>query len=228
MSTSAARRSKIAVAQLCSTASKLDSLLSVAKCAGWAKREGCSMLFLPENCGFLGESLEQTLEQAEPLLTEQTPGNDPFVIKALEETVDECAGETRGEQADSDLSKKTIVLLEGLQTVARKANMWMSAGIHVAGAPPLQAAMNGSENPRIYNTQVILDNEGNLQCYYRKIHLFDISIPGKVNLRESATTAPGTELVICDSPIGKGSFLLASEQASEADRSHIFCFHLLD
>lgn len=83
--------------------------------------------------------------------------------------------------------------------------MWISAGgMHVSGAPPQQShdGDDVSSNPRVYNTHVIVDNEGNVQCYYRKIHLFDVSIPGKVNLRESATTAPGTELKICDSPVG--------------------------
>ena len=38
---------------------------------------------------------------------------------------------------------------------------------------------------------------------YRKSHMFDVSIPNKVNLKESATTAPGTDLVVCDSPVGR-------------------------
>lgn len=33
--------------------------------------------------------------------------------------------------------------------------------------------------------------------------MFDVSIPGKVNLQESKTTNAGKQLVVCDSPIGK-------------------------
>ena len=72
--------------------------------------------------------------------------------------------------------------------------------MHESGAPP------DSENdgrPRVYNSHVIVDSNGMVRALYRKTHLFDVSIPNRVNLRESATTAPGNELVECDSPVGK-------------------------
>ena len=56
---------------------------------------------------------------------------------------------------------------------------------------------------KIYNTHVIINNKGQIKSYYHKIHLFDVSIPNKVNLQESKTTLPGDKLVVCDSPIGK-------------------------
>lgn len=71
--------------------------------------------------------------------------------------------------------------------------------MHVTGAPPAE----GSDLQRVYNTHVIIDNTGDVKCLYRKIHLFDVSIPGKFTLKESNTTGPGTELVTCDSPLGK-------------------------
>ena len=90
-------------------------------------------------------------------------------------------------------------LMAGLRTIAVESGLWISGGgIHVSGAPP--DPETGS--PRVYNTHVILNEKGQLQCLYRKIHLFDVSIPGKVELRESKTTAAGTELVTCESPIG--------------------------
>mmetsp|Transcript_12994 Transcript_12994/g.18399 ORF Transcript_12994/g.18399 Transcript_12994/m.18399 type:complete len:242 (+) Transcript_12994:3-728(+) len=57
---------------------------------------------------------------------------------------------------------------------------------------------------RVYNSHVIMDNNGVVQCVYRKMHLFDVTIPeDNVYLRESATTAPGTKLVTCvNTPIG--------------------------
>lgn len=196
VSPSAAR--SVAVAQLQSTSSKLTNLLNISKCAGWAKREGASMLFLPECFGFLGESSEQTLQQAEPPLRQDPKENPLAVSQLLRDTV---AASSEGRTVPSSTADVDdyLSLLDGLKTIARESNMWISGGgMHISGAPPADK----SSSPRVYNTHVIIDNEGSLQCYYRKVHLFDVSIPGKVNLRESATTAPGTELVLCDSPVG--------------------------
>ena len=51
---------------------------------------------------------------------------------------------------------------------------------------------------RTYNTAVVVDPAGQLVARYRKIHLFDIDIPGGATLKESDATAPGIELVTVD------------------------------
>jgi hypothetical protein len=43
--------SRIAIAQLRSTRNKHTNLINIAKTAGWAKRDGAKMLFLPECLG---------------------------------------------------------------------------------------------------------------------------------------------------------------------------------
>lgn len=42
-----------------------------------------------------------------------------------------------------------------------------------------------------YNTHVLIDDVGTIRASYRKIHLFDLDIPGKVTLKESNATLPG-------------------------------------
>ncbi|MEM9493476.1 MAG: carbon-nitrogen hydrolase family protein, partial [Myxococcota bacterium] len=44
---------------------------------------------------------------------------------------------------------------------------------------------------------------GEIAALYRKIHLFDIDIPGRAVLRESATTAPGSSLVSVETPLAR-------------------------
>jgi predicted amidohydrolase len=55
---------------------------------------------------------------------------------------------------------------------------------------------------RIYNTQVVVDAQGEILATYRKIHLFDVDVPG-ARLRESKGAAPGTDIVVTDTPLGR-------------------------
>lgn len=159
------------------------------------------MLFLPECFGFMGESSEETLNNAEQPVLEDTTTNDALVTTALKRMISSADSVQQPVAANptNDAAPSSVVLLDGLKTIAIESGLWISGGgMHVLGAP----ADVETGKTRVYNTHVILDNCGAVQCLYRKIHLFDVSIPGKVSLRESATTAPGTELVVCDSPLG--------------------------
>ncbi len=55
---------------------------------------------------------------------------------------------------------------------------------------------------KIYNTSVLLGPDGNVIASYRKIHLFDIDLPGMEHLKESKAVAPGQELVVANTPFG--------------------------
>ena len=49
---------------------------------------------------------------------------------------------------------------------------------------------------RRYNTSCLLDATGTITRQYRKIHLFDVALAGRVAVRESATRLAGTEPVV--------------------------------
>jgi predicted amidohydrolase len=51
---------------------------------------------------------------------------------------------------------------------------------------------------RVYNTSVLLGPDGALLASYRKIHLFDIDLPGLEHLKESRSVAPGSAVVVAD------------------------------
>lgn len=55
-----------------------------------------------------------------------------------------------------------------------------------------------TDDPRIYNTTVAFDRAGNEVARYRKIHLFDVVTPDGTSYQESATVAPGDEVVTYD------------------------------
>jgi predicted amidohydrolase len=48
---------------------------------------------------------------------------------------------------------------------------------------------------RVRNTSVVFDPGGEIIATYRKIHMFDITIDGVATYQESATAAPGDEIV---------------------------------
>jgi predicted amidohydrolase len=55
---------------------------------------------------------------------------------------------------------------------------------------------------KTYNTSLLVDAGGAIRATYRKIHLFDVDLPGEVSVRESDTRAPGAEVVVADTPLG--------------------------
>jgi deaminated glutathione amidase len=56
---------------------------------------------------------------------------------------------------------------------------------------------------RVYNTSVLLGPDGATLATYRKMHLFDIDVPGLEHLKESRAVRPGEEVVVADSPAGR-------------------------
>lgn len=85
-------------------------------------------------------------------------------------------------------------ILQRYQELARKAGMWLSLGGFQEKCP---------DGLRLFNSHVLLDDLGTIQSCYRKIHLFDVDVPGGPVLQESKSTAPGSEVVVASSPIGR-------------------------
>jgi len=56
----------------------------------------------------------------------------------------------------------------------------------------------GPDDARTYNTSLVFNRGGALAASYRKIHLYDVEIPGRVSYQESKTVAPGTETVLVE------------------------------
>ncbi|MEA2196390.1 MAG: deaminated glutathione amidase [Solirubrobacteraceae bacterium] len=50
---------------------------------------------------------------------------------------------------------------------------------------------------RLFNTSMVFDETGAVRAVYRKIHMFDANVGGH-EFRESASEAPGAEIVTCD------------------------------
>ena len=95
------------------------------------------------------------------------------------------------------LEHRTGPVMTMLRDLATKHGVWMIGG----GTPEVVPG----DAKRTYNTAVVIDPRGNLSARYRKIHLFDVDIPGGAVLKESDATAPGEDLVVIDiagAPVG--------------------------
>ncbi|NXQ93614.1 NIT1 amidase, partial [Sagittarius serpentarius] len=100
----------------------------------------------------------------------------------------------------SDVAQ-TLSLAEGLDgdlmgryaELAKECGVWLSlGGFHERG-------QDWVTTQRIYNCHVLLDPAGNVVATYRKTHLCDVELEGRVTMKESSFTNPGTEIV---APVG--------------------------
>jgi predicted amidohydrolase len=84
-------------------------------------------------------------------------------------------------------------LSEFLRELAAELRIVLVGGSFLERAP-------GTE--KCYNTSLLVDADGTIRATYRKIHLFDVDVPGQVSVRESDTRAPGTHVVTATTALG--------------------------
>ncbi len=78
--------------------------------------------------------------------------------------------------------------------LARECGAWLLLGGVTEASP---------NAGRVFNTCVVVDSHGVLVAKYRKIHRFDVDLADGTHLRESKVVDAGSEVVACDSPIGR-------------------------
>jgi len=82
-----------------------------------------------------------------------------------------------------------------LADAARRFDLWI-----VAGSMP----MTSPEAGRVFGACPVYDSAGVMQACYRKIHLFDVKLPGSDEAyQESWSMYPGDDPTTVDTPIGK-------------------------
>jgi nitrilase len=82
-----------------------------------------------------------------------------------------------------------------LTSTARALGLWILAGT---------IGIKSSEQNRVANASLLFDEKGRRVARYDKIHLFDVTIPGRdEEYRESTHVQPGDSAMVADTPIGK-------------------------
>ncbi|TVU12161.1 hypothetical protein EJB05_45791, partial [Eragrostis curvula] len=86
-------------------------------------------------------------------------------------------------------SSPTISMLSAV-AAARKITV-------VGGSIPEKAS------GQVFNTCCVIGPDGKIMAKHRKLHLFEIDIPGDITLRESDTFSAGPELTVVDTDVGR-------------------------
>jgi predicted amidohydrolase len=76
--------------------------------------------------------------------------------------------------------------------LARELGVWVLEGSTALASP----------DGRALNRSLLFSPEGKIAARYDKIHLFDVTLGGTENYRESSTYAPGGEAAIVEGPMG--------------------------
>ena len=74
---------------------------------------------------------------------------------------------------------------------ARRHGLWLIGG-----------SIAERDGNKIYNTCVIVNKDGTIVGKHRKVHLFDIDVPGKIVFKESDTLSAGDSCTVIESPWG--------------------------
>ncbi|KXS13324.1 carbon-nitrogen hydrolase [Gonapodya prolifera JEL478] len=81
-----------------------------------------------------------------------------------------------------------------LSAIAKDARVWLIGGSIPERDP---------SNSRLYNTCTVYNPTGTLVATHRKVHLFDIDVPGKIRFKESEVLTGGDKCTIVDTEYGK-------------------------
>ncbi|MFH1038600.1 MAG: carbon-nitrogen hydrolase family protein [PVC group bacterium] len=136
-----------------------------------------------------GDDREENLRQAETLVGEAADAGAQIV--ALPENFARMP-DPQGPPPDGESREGPIVAWA--RRTAKKDKIYL-----LAGSFPERSRTPG----KAYNTSVLLSPEGAVLAAYRKIHLFDVTLPGGESHRESRRVIAGEEAVAAETPLGR-------------------------
>ncbi|MBJ6764804.1 carbon-nitrogen hydrolase family protein [Myxococcaceae bacterium JPH2] len=85
-------------------------------------------------------------------------------------------------------------------TLSRMAELARARKVTLLAGSVLET---GAPGGRLYNTSVLFGPGGERLAVYRKMHLFDVDVGDGATYQESAAVAPGTEVVVADTEVGR-------------------------
>lgn len=127
----------------------------------------------------VGASKTENLQRAETFIRQAAKEGGAQVV-ALPECFNSPYGTQYFKEYAEDMTSGSSPSLDILKKSARENS------IHLIGG-----SIPERDGDRLYNTCVICGPDGQVLAKHRKVHLFDIDIPGKITFKESETLSPG-------------------------------------
>lgn len=134
-----------------------------------------------------GEDVETNVALAEQLLREAADGGAD--VAALPEVFSYLGSSAGRVAAAEPVPGPTTARLSA---IARERGMWILGG-----------SLIELDGEHIHNTSTLFDRNGEMVARYRKIHLYDVDLPGQPPFRESATFTPGEQLVTHEADVAR-------------------------
>eukprot|EP00591_Stephanopyxis_turris_P017109 CAMPEP_0195539202 /NCGR_PEP_ID=MMETSP0794_2-20130614/49933_1 /TAXON_ID=515487 /ORGANISM="Stephanopyxis turris, Strain CCMP 815" /LENGTH=338 /DNA_ID=CAMNT_0040673225 /DNA_START=230 /DNA_END=1246 /DNA_ORIENTATION=+ len=165
-----------------------------------------------ENIATANEFLSRAKSQNAQLCVLPEIWNGPYATSAFSEYAETLPsiGDTLSDAAEDNSEEENNPSVRFLMSKAKELNMWI-----VGGSIPERVAADGGEEEKIYNTCLCINPRGTVVGKHRKVHLFDIDVPGKITFRESDTLSPGTTITTFDTATSSGSSSSSQDDSEE-------------
>jgi len=129
--------------------------------------------------------------------------NGPYATAAFREYA-ELLPEVGDNLIDADKSKwSSSSASRMLMNAAKDLGIWIVGGSVSERVVTDKEDEEGNKIEKIYNTCLVLNPDGVVVAKHRKVHLFDIDVPGGITFFESETLSAGATVSHFESPYGK-------------------------
>jgi len=192
-------KNRVALLQLPVTHNKEHNLQTAIKYIRQAQNAGARLCVLPE----IWNSPYATA--AFPEYAELLPQVGDGLSESLATVASSAAG---GDDGDISWGKSSSMLME----MAKSTNMYI-----VGGSIPevVVHQINNEAETKVdyYNTCLIVNPHGTVVAKHRKVHLFDVNVPGGIQFKESETLTKGD--------LGATYFDVVEEEEEEEERGEV-------
>ena len=184
-------RGTVALSLLTSTISGLRMMSSTSAASKQTLKVGVCQIAVTANKSLNIETSKKALEEASDAGSQMVVlpecWNSPYSVACFPEYAEQVP--SVGEKPDPLTSPSFSMVCE----TAKKKGL---------GGRRLIPERDKKDGGKLYNTCLVVNPAGEIVGKHRKVHLFDIDIPGKITFKESDSLSAGDALTVVDTPWG--------------------------